>query len=119
MARDHRKLRTFQEADSLVLEVYRLTAGMPVTERFGLQAQIRRSSVSVPTNLVEGAARPSEREFVRFLHIAHASARECAYLLSLAPRLDLLNPTDVARLAGSYNGLSTAIHALIKGVLKA
>ena len=118
MTRDHRKLRTFQEADSLVVDAYRLTAEMPVAERFGLQAQIRRAAVSVPTNLVEGAARPTQGEFVRFLHIAHASARECAYLLSLAPRLGLVNATDATRLAERYNGLSAAIYGLIRGVVK-
>ncbi len=116
MSRDHRRLRVFGTADALVVDAYRATIGMPADERFGLRVQIRRAAVSVATNIVEGAARPSEREYCRFLGIAHASARECAYLLGLSARLNLLPADHVTPIAEAYDGLAGGILAVLRGL---
>jgi len=92
MSRDHTKLRAFHLADALVLDIYRETRTFPAEERYGLQAQIRRASVSVSSNLVEGSARRGDVEYLNFCNIACASAFETRYLLDLAFRLELLAP---------------------------
>ena len=92
MSRDHTKLRAFQLADSLVIDIYKATKTFPPEERYGLQAQIRRAAVSVSSNLVEGSARRGEHEDVNFCNISCASAFEARYLLDLAYRLGILAP---------------------------
>lgn len=68
--RDHTQLRAFELADEVVMLVYRTTAGFPKEEMFGLTSQIRWAAVSVPSNIVEGCARDSETEYLRFLNTA-------------------------------------------------
>jgi four helix bundle protein len=92
MSRDHTKLRTFQLADALVIDIYNETKGFPTEERFGLQSQIRRAAVSSASNLVEGSARRGDNEYLNFCNISCASAFETRYLLDLSFRLGMLAP---------------------------
>ena len=82
--RDHRKLRAFELADALVLAVYSATKTFPQDEMFGLTSQLRRASVSIASNIVEGSARNSEADFIRFLDMAFGSIREVEYQLTIA-----------------------------------
>ncbi len=116
MSRNVRNLRVFVDSDALVLRTYRLTAAMPIEERYGLQAQIRRSAVSVPCNIVEGSARRSTAEYCRFLDIARGSARECSYLIDLAIRLEFLSGAEVSLLPDAYEGVQAALLSAIRSL---
>jgi four helix bundle protein len=116
--RDHRKLRTVALADSLVPAIYKATAGFPSEERFGLQSQIRRAAISVATNIVEGSARQSTREYAHFLQIAFASAVEVAYLVSVGRRLGLGTAQDALRLETEYDELIRRLNAQIEALAR-
>lgn len=112
--RDHRNLRAFQLADELVLEVYRATKAFPKDEMFGLTSQLRRAAVSIASNIVEGCARQSQADFVRFLDMAFASTREVEFQLSIAARLEYLS----AELATSMNDKVVETSKVTYGLLK-
>lgn len=116
MSRDVNKLRVFRESDDLVTCVYRSTRNMPVEERFGLQAQLRRAAASVPCNLAEGSARPGDADYCRFIHIARGSAREAEYLLRLSARLSFVDGELASELAGRYVGVQAALRRLAAAV---
>jgi four helix bundle protein len=113
MARDHRKLRVFQQADALVLEVYRVTAHFPDEERFGLGSQLRRAAVSAASNIVEGSARRSTREYVNFLNIANGSTVEAQYLVDVAGRLNLLPALVTSQLLGRLAEVTRGLQRMI------
>ena len=79
--RDHKKSRAFELADKLAVEVYRLTKGFPTAEQFGLVSQMRRATISIASNIVEGCARNTEADCVHFFDIAFGSCRELEYPL--------------------------------------
>ena len=85
--RDHTKLRAFVLADEVAMRTYLETRDFPKEEVYGLTAQMRRAAVSVPSNIVEGCARESQGEYLRYLEIAFASLRELHYQVELSRRL--------------------------------
>jgi four helix bundle protein len=113
MSRDHRKLNVFQLADELVLKVYAKTTTFPAEERFGLCNQIRRAAVSVACNLVEGCARRTTRDYLRFVNVATGSAAEALYLLDLSARLGFLRPEVYREFEPKYSRLLAGLQKLI------
>jgi four helix bundle protein len=89
--RDHTRLRVFDQADQLVQRIYRATIAFPKEEQFGLTSQIRRAAVSIAANIVEGCARSTETEYLRFLDIAYGSAKELEYQVGLSESLGFLD----------------------------
>ena len=85
--RTHENLEVWKKAIDLVVDVYKLTELFPSDERFGLTSQVRRASVSIPSNIAEGAARTSEKEFLYFLSNAQGSASEVSTQLLIGKRL--------------------------------
>ena len=95
MVRGHRDLLAWQEAISLVGIVYQCTANFPKEEVFGLTGQMRRAAVSVPSNIAEGAARNSKREFVQFLGFARGSLSELETQVIISQDLGFLTSSVI------------------------
>ena len=114
MSRDHRKLRVFVLGDQLVLQAYKVSAHFPASERFGLQSQLRRSALSVATNIVEGSARRTQAEYAHFINIAASSAAETEYLIDISRRLGLLADEIGVGLAAEYRTLAAGLQALLQ-----
>ena len=116
--RDHTKLRAFELADQLAIGVYKETQAFPRDEMFGLTSQLRRAAVSIASNIVEGCARFSEAEYLRFLDIAYGSAREVEYQLSLACRLGFLPTTRHDALQQLATETAKVLNGLIRSLRK-
>ena len=116
MARDHRKLRVFHQAHDLTIAIYKSTRDFPRDEWFGTRAQLRRAAVAVPSNVVEGSARRSAREYRNFLNIARASAAEVAYLVDLAFELGFLATDAFKDLKRRCNDLVPQLETLVQQV---
>ena len=112
--RNHEKLRAFELADEVALLTYQETISFPKAEQFGLTSQIRRAAVSVPSNIVEGCARDSDSDYLRFLDIAYGSLKELEYQLSLAERLEFLKPES--NLLTKANEASKVLGSLIRAL---
>jgi four helix bundle protein len=89
--KSHKDLKVWQEGMDLVVEIYNLTKLFPKEEQFGLTSQIRRCSISVPSNIAEGAARKGSKEFSRFLYISLGSLAEMETQLEIAFRLKYID----------------------------
>lgn len=87
MIQSYRDLEVWQMGMQLAEEVYRLVAALPRQEAYGLTAQLQRAAVSIPSNIAEGHARHSTREYLRFVSIAMGSLAELETQLTLAHRL--------------------------------
>ena len=114
MIRPHTKLQLWQEAMRLVEDISALTDAFPKTEVYGLVSQMRRAGVSVPSNIAEGAARGTKKEFVQSLMIARGSLSELDTQLELAQRLGYLTGEESARkrlddVFGLLNGLVNSL----------
>ena len=110
---DYKKLKVWVKADEFVLAVYRATEDFPVAERYGLRSQIRRSAVSVPSNLAEGAGRGTDPQFRQFTRNALGSANEVEYQLSLAQRLGFLPVDKGKELTAEANEIRRMLAALL------
>lgn len=94
----YRSLIVWQKGFEVSLAVYRLTKTFPDDERYGLVSQMRRSAVSIPSNIAEGYARGSKASFHQFLRIAYGSAAELETQLLLAKELKYHKETDIEEL---------------------
>ncbi|WP_289062789.1 four helix bundle protein [uncultured Zobellia sp.] len=109
-------LKIWEKAMSLVEDVYLLMEHLPKDEKFGLISQIKRCSISVPSNIAEGAGRNSKKEFKHFLSIANGSTSELETQLILVHRLKFANKSDVKPLLKKCNEIRKMSYALQKSL---
>ena len=94
MARPHEKLDAWQQAMHLVRQINEMTSRFPPEERFGLTSQMRRAAVSIPSNIAEGAARETRREFAHFVSTARGSLSELETQALIAAGLGYIDRSD-------------------------
>jgi four helix bundle protein len=119
MSRDYRKLRVFRLADTLVLEVYRVTEHYPESERYGLRSQLRRAAVSTLTNIVESSYRRSTRDYLRFIEISMSSGAEAELLIGVSRRLGFLRESEATPLKNGYVVLLKSLQKLMTSLSEA
>ena len=116
--RDFRKYTVWQDGIRFVKKIYKFSESLPKDEKFGLVSQIKRASVSIPSNIAEGCSRNSEKEFRRFLEIALGSAFELETQLIIIKEILNSDKDDVKVLLEDLNKLQKSLNSLIKKIKK-
>ena len=91
MGRNFKNIKAWQLADRLVLQIYQTTKQYPNHELYGIISQLRRAVVSIPCNIVEGSAKTSKKDYLRFLEISMGSLAEVEYLILLSRNLNYIS----------------------------
>ena len=110
--RDFKKYDIWKLSHQLTLTIYTISNSFPKDETYNLVSQIRRSTLSIPTNIAEGCGRNSDKEFNQFLNIALGSATETEYLILLAKDLNYLNEENYLLLDQQINTIKSKIYTL-------
>ncbi len=115
----HTNLEAWKVAMDLVVEVYRATGRFPQHERYGLVSQMRRAAVSIPSNIAEGAARSSRKEFANFLSMARGSLSELETQKEIAIRVGLMQQNVyIDKLLDRASRLMTGLHRKIRSTIQ-
>lgn len=107
-------LKVWQKAIELVTEVYSITNSLPAEEKYGISSQIRRCSVSIPSNIAEGAGRTTNKDFSHFLDIAKGSSFELETQLIISTNLGYLDKS----LFNNFNTKLNEVQRMITGLQK-
>lgn len=112
----HKNLDIWKLGIKLSKEIYFLTKTFPASEKFGIVSQLRRASVSVPTNIAEGAARQTNKEFLNFLHITRGSVSEVDTLLIICLELEYCNENQLVQINQLIKEIYNKTNALINKI---
>lgn len=110
------KLKVWQNSRHFISKIYKLTAGFPKSETFGLTDQLRRASVSIALNIAEGSDRKSDKEFIRYLRTALASVEEVVTALYIALDQNYVTQEQFDDLYKDANSLVAQLNALINSL---
>lgn len=112
----HKRLDVWDKAIDLTVDIYRISETFPRTEVYGLTSQMRRASISVPSNIAEGAARQTKREFINYLHMAQGSLSELDTQLVIASRLQYIPMDTYKETENKMESISKMLTGLIKSL---
>ena len=112
----HRDLDVWKKSVALVTTVYEITKGFPKDEIYGITNQIRRSAVSIPSNIAEGSARKGNKEYLQFLYISLGSLTELETPLIIARNIKYLSADDFESLMPNLKEIGKMLMGLIKYV---
>ena len=107
-------LKVWQLSHQYVLDIYKILKKFPLSEKFGLTDQLKRSSSSVPTNIVEGNERKTGKEYIQFLYMSKGSLSESKYQLILARDLGYITKEECLMLLNRADEIGKMINGLIK-----
>jgi len=114
MLRSFKALKVWKKSYDLCLKAYRITAAFPKDERYGLTSQIKRSAVSIPSNIAEGYGRKTTVDYVRFLYIAYGSTCELETQILLAGDLGFIDTGNLGEILGSVKAVERMLKTLIR-----
>ena len=114
----YKKLKVWQKAMQLVIHVYKATKDFPKHEQYGLISQMRRSAISVPSNIAEGHGRNSDKEIVRFLDIARGSIYELDTQIEISRQLHFLDTQEFNIIFNLLDEVSRMLSGLRNSKLK-
>ncbi len=114
----HKDLEVWRESMELVTSIYQVTKTLPDDEKFGLISQLRRSSVSIPSNIAEGAVRSSQKDFIKFLYYALGSASELDTQLLITKNLQLIADETYIQITVRLESISKMLIGLIRSIEK-
>jgi four helix bundle protein len=112
--KDFRQLKVWEKSHQFALAVYKATREFPTEELYGLTSQIRRASMSIPTNTAEGCGRNTDADFARFLQMAMGSGSETEYQLILARDLEFLSKSLYEQLHHDVEEIKRMLASLLK-----
>ena len=110
----HKDLKVWQESKDLVTQIYALSSKFPKEEIYSITAQIKRAAISIPSNIAEGAARDSNKEYIRFLYIALGSSAELDTQLIIARDLNFLDAKEFETIIEKLDQIGKMLSGLIK-----
>jgi four helix bundle protein len=116
MLKNYKDLKVWQKSYKLCLEIYRITAKFPKEEIYGLISQIRRSAVSIPSNIAEGYGRKTTTDYIRMLYISYGSVCELETQILLAGDLGLIEQGELGRLKENIAEIERMLKALTKSL---
>lgn len=112
----HKRLEVWNKAIELILDIYRHSEKFPKTEVYGLTSQMRRSAISIASNIAEGAARQTKKEFINYLHMAQGSLSELDTQLVIASKLEYISVATYKEIENKIEAISKMITGLIKSL---